>query len=225
MDAAGSYVAGDAEMADVGFVAHALQLADGDVVALVVADAGEGELAHGGHDDDCGDDDLGGAFLVGRHGFCCKSTALRRGLGRGSCLQRSADYREQPTMRCGLPGIDEMAQAAACRLTCSGDLGEELVGVLFFFKDGFEHGRIVALAEDVRPGAQRAVDGDLVMLDLLAGGDEGYVADAGILASLMLSSASVTRLEMTLQVVVLASPVALRRRLSTLVTWPLVCSR
>src|ERR1700722_19115191 len=41
MDAAGSYVAGDAEMADVGLVAHALKLTDGDVVALVIADARE----------------------------------------------------------------------------------------------------------------------------------------------------------------------------------------
>ncbi len=57
MDAAGSDVAGDAEMADVGLVAHAVQLADGDVVALVVADTGERETGDGGEDDDgCGDD-------------------------------------------------------------------------------------------------------------------------------------------------------------------------
>ena len=58
MDAAGSYVASYAEVADVGFVAHALKLADGDVVALVVADAGEGEVGDGRQDDDGGDDDF-----------------------------------------------------------------------------------------------------------------------------------------------------------------------
>ena len=43
-------------------------LADGDVVALVVADAGEGEPADGGDDDYGGDDDFDGAFGVGlRH--------------------------------------------------------------------------------------------------------------------------------------------------------------
>ncbi len=41
-------------------------------------------------------------------------------------------------------------------------------------------------------------------------------------ASLMLSSASVMRAEMALQVAVSASPVASRRRLSTLATWPWV---
>ena len=62
VDAAGSYVAGDAEVADVGLVAHALQLGDGDVVALVVAPAGEGEVGHGGEDDDGGYDDLCGVL-------------------------------------------------------------------------------------------------------------------------------------------------------------------
>ncbi len=70
VDAARSYVAGDAQMAHVCFVAHGLKLADGDVVALVVANTGEGKIAHGGHDDDCGNDDLRGALLVVRHGFC-----------------------------------------------------------------------------------------------------------------------------------------------------------
>ena len=63
VDAAGLDVARNAEMADVGLVAHALQFTDGDVVALVVADAGEGEIADGGQNDDGGDDDLERAFL------------------------------------------------------------------------------------------------------------------------------------------------------------------
>src|SRR5258706_3134901 len=62
MDAAGGYVAGDAEVADVGFVAHALEFADGDVVALVVAAAAEGEVGDGAQDDDGGDDKFDGAF-------------------------------------------------------------------------------------------------------------------------------------------------------------------
>ncbi len=52
VDAAGGDVAGYAKVADVGLVAHALELADGDVVALVVAAAGEGEIGDGGKDDD-----------------------------------------------------------------------------------------------------------------------------------------------------------------------------
>jgi len=63
VDAAGGDVAGYAEVANVGFVAHALKLADGDVVALVVADAGEGEISDGHHDDDGGDDDFDRTLL------------------------------------------------------------------------------------------------------------------------------------------------------------------
>ena len=47
MDAARSYVAGDAEVANVGLIAHALEFADGDVVALVIAAATEGEVSDG----------------------------------------------------------------------------------------------------------------------------------------------------------------------------------
>ena len=63
MDAAGGYVARYAKVADVGLVAHALKLADGDVVALVVADSGEGKVGDGRQDDDGGDDDLERALL------------------------------------------------------------------------------------------------------------------------------------------------------------------
>jgi len=42
VDASGCYVAGYAEVANIGFVAHSLELADGDVVALVVTSPGEG---------------------------------------------------------------------------------------------------------------------------------------------------------------------------------------
>jgi hypothetical protein len=62
MDAAGGYVAGDAEMTDVGFVAHALEFADGDVVAFVVAAAAEGEIGDGAENDYGGDDEFDRAF-------------------------------------------------------------------------------------------------------------------------------------------------------------------
>jgi hypothetical protein len=62
MDAAGGYVAGDAQVADVGFVAHALEFADGDVVALVVVGSGEGEVGYCGEDDDSGRDNFDWAF-------------------------------------------------------------------------------------------------------------------------------------------------------------------
>src|SRR5260370_543769 len=58
VDAAGGDVAGYAEVADVGLVAHTLKLADGDVVALVVADSGEGEVGDGDEDHHGGGDDL-----------------------------------------------------------------------------------------------------------------------------------------------------------------------
>ena len=56
VNAAGGYVSSYTEVADVGFIAHALKLADGDVVALVVADAGEGEVSNGRQNDNGGDD-------------------------------------------------------------------------------------------------------------------------------------------------------------------------
>ena len=62
MDAAGSYVAGDAEVADVRFVAHALEFADGDVVALVVATAAEGEVGDGAQNDHSGDNKFDRTF-------------------------------------------------------------------------------------------------------------------------------------------------------------------
>jgi hypothetical protein len=49
-------------VADVGFVAHALEFADGDVVALVVAAAAEGEVGDGAEDDHGGDDEFDRAF-------------------------------------------------------------------------------------------------------------------------------------------------------------------
>jgi hypothetical protein len=62
MDAARSYVAGNAQVADVCFVAHALEFADGDVVALVVAAAAEGEVGDGAQDDHGGYDKFDRAF-------------------------------------------------------------------------------------------------------------------------------------------------------------------
>jgi hypothetical protein len=63
VDAARGYITGYAEMAGVSLVSHALQLADGDVVALVVAPASEGQVGDGGHNDDCGYDEFDRALL------------------------------------------------------------------------------------------------------------------------------------------------------------------
>ena len=63
VDAAGGNVAGYTKMAGVSLISHALQLADGDVVALVVASAGEREIGDRGHDDDGGDDEFDRALL------------------------------------------------------------------------------------------------------------------------------------------------------------------
>src|SRR5207248_1635567 len=58
MDAARGNVAGDAEVADVRFVAHALEFADGDVVTLVLATTAEGEIGDCAEDDDSGDNEF-----------------------------------------------------------------------------------------------------------------------------------------------------------------------
>src|SRR5207302_9947643 len=60
-----------------------------------------------------------------------------------------------------------------------GDLGEDLVGVLLLSADALECAGGSVLTEEFGPAAQSAVDGNLVVLDLLGGGDQGDVADAG----------------------------------------------
>jgi len=70
VDAAGGDVTGYSEMADVGLVAHGLEFADGDVVALVVAAACEGQVGDCAEDDHSGDDNLSGAFS----GFGCHTS-------------------------------------------------------------------------------------------------------------------------------------------------------
>ena len=50
----GGYVSGYAEVAGVGLGAHGVELGDGDVVALVLVDAGDGEPSYGREDDDGG---------------------------------------------------------------------------------------------------------------------------------------------------------------------------
>ena len=47
------------------------------------------------------------------------------------------------------------------------NLGEKFVGFFFFLEDGFKHGYMIVFAEDAGPGAESAVDGNLMMLDLL----------------------------------------------------------
>jgi hypothetical protein len=60
-----------------------------------------------------------------------------------------------------------------------GDGAEKFVGILLLFQDGFECGGGSVLTEEFGPAAEGAVDGHLVVLDLLGGGDEGDVTDAG----------------------------------------------
>jgi hypothetical protein len=64
------YIASDTEMAYVRLVAHTLKLADGDVVALVIADAREREIGDSREDHQGGCDDLERALLsCDRHMF------------------------------------------------------------------------------------------------------------------------------------------------------------
>src|ERR1700736_2173323 len=61
-----------------------------------------------------------------------------------------------------------------------GDGAEELVGVLLFFKDALEGVGGSVLPKEFSPGAEGAVYGDLVVLNLLGRGDDGDVADVGV---------------------------------------------
>src|SRR5271170_7573720 len=61
-----------------------------------------------------------------------------------------------------------------------GDGGEEFVGVFLFVEDAVEDVGSVVFTEELGPGAEGAVDGDLVMLDLLGAGDKGDVTDGGV---------------------------------------------
>jgi hypothetical protein len=70
VDAAWGYVAGYAEVTNVRLVTHALKFADGDVIALVVAAAGEGEVSDCAEDDHGGDDDFDWALT----GFVCHAS-------------------------------------------------------------------------------------------------------------------------------------------------------
>ena len=61
------------------------------------------------------------------------------------------------------------------------DAGEFCVGFLFLFEGLLEQfGRFV-VAHDIRPGAETAVGGDLVVFDFLGGGDEGGIEGSGAL--------------------------------------------
>jgi hypothetical protein len=64
LDAAGENVAGYAQVAAVGFVAHGVELGDRDVVALGVARAGDGEPGDGRQDDGSGDVKLHRRFVL-----------------------------------------------------------------------------------------------------------------------------------------------------------------
>lgn len=65
---------------------------------------------------------------------------------------------------CALGGFEEID------VVC--DVAEEFVGFLFLFEDGIERGGVPVPAEDFGPGAQGAINGDLVMFDLLSRSDE-----------------------------------------------------
>ena len=60
------------------------------------------------------------------------------------------------------------------------DAGEEFVGVVLIFENRIEDDGVIAEAKEFSPAAKRAVDGDLVMFDLLAGGDESDVTDGRV---------------------------------------------
>ena len=67
-DGAGLHVACDAEVDVVGPVAHGLELGDGDVVALGIARAGDGEPGDDGDDEGSGDEEADWGFRCGlRH--------------------------------------------------------------------------------------------------------------------------------------------------------------
>mgnify|MGYP001552615966 CR=1 FL=1 len=71
MDTARGDITSDPEMAHVGLVAHVLELADRDVIALIVTCAGKGEVAYGCDDDECRNDNLDGILVPCiRHGLC-----------------------------------------------------------------------------------------------------------------------------------------------------------
>ena len=61
-----------------------------------------------------------------------------------------------------------------------GDVGEQLVGLDLFIFDGSNGGCVLVEAKDLGPAAERAVDSDLVVFDLLAAADQGDVADRGV---------------------------------------------
>ena len=67
LDGAGLNEALNAEIAVIGLVAHAAELGDGDVIALVGAVAGKGEPANGAEDDDDRNTDAE-TLVVGLHG-------------------------------------------------------------------------------------------------------------------------------------------------------------
>jgi hypothetical protein len=64
-DAAGLHVSSHAEVDAVGFVAHRLELGDGDVIAFGVARGGDGEPDDRRDDDGRGDEELDGRLLSG----------------------------------------------------------------------------------------------------------------------------------------------------------------
>jgi len=81
MDTSRSNITGDPEMAHVGLVAHVLELTDRYVIALIVTCTGEGEVAYGGDDDECRNDNLDGILVPCiRHGLYFEVRVSKCGL-------------------------------------------------------------------------------------------------------------------------------------------------
>ncbi len=74
-------------------------------------------------------------------------------------------------------GASSYATGAATLICCERRVSSSSARFLFAQRLVEQLG-ILLQAEDLGPGAQGSVDGDLVMLDLVAGGDQDDVADA-----------------------------------------------
>ncbi len=89
LDGMGSHVAGYPEMTGIGLVAHGLQFADGDVVALVRLNPGDGQVDDGAQDNHCGRTD---AESLRRYLHCIYK-------GRSAVRFRQARFRQAQPFR------------------------------------------------------------------------------------------------------------------------------
>jgi hypothetical protein len=122
-----------------------------------------------------------------------------------------------------LPVFLKLRSGCGLHVDAVGDGAEQLIGCLLFLQDGGEDLRVVRQAQKIGPVAQSSVDGDLVVLDLLRGGDQGNVANAILFR--VLDAILGFGNQIALQVSVSLSPEAFRSNASTLSTCPSVCCR